>query len=184
MRVLTGLWPYLWRYRRDLALGILFSDGSVRGDRSWDPGCWVGQSTTLTRHGSHLDPWLLARYALLMAGVAVIANTFSFLQHWRLFLVGNRVEYDFRNDFFRHLQSLEPAFFQERKTGDIVSLATNDLAIIRTLVGAGSINFFGTVVALIAGLSLMFVLDTRLGSVHRADPASDDPRLRRIVRTK
>lgn len=161
MRVLTGLWPYLWRYRRDLALGILFSVGvyAVMLVGPWLLGRAIDD---LTRHGSHMDPWLLARYALLMAGIAVIANTFSFLQHWRLFLVGNRVEYDFRNDFFRHLQSLEPAFFQERKTGDIVSLATNDLAIIRTLVGAGSINFFGTVVALIAGLSLMFVLDTRL----------------------
>ena len=125
------------------------------------------------------DIWTLGRYALLMAGAAALANVFSFLQHWRLFLVGNRVEFDYRNDFFRHLQEMEPAFFQQRKTGDIVSLATNDLGVIRTLVGAGSINFLNSTVALISGPEPDVCARRQAGPVHAADSAVDHGCLRR-----
>ena len=160
MRVLSGLRPYLWRNRRDLALGLLFSV-AVYAVALLGPWLLRLAIDGLSQPGG-TDMWTLGRYALLMAGAAALANVFSFLQHWRLFLVGNRVEFDYRNDFFRHLQEMEPAFFQQRKTGDIVSLATNDLGVIRTLVGAGSINFLNSTVALITGLSLMFVLDAKL----------------------
>jgi ATP-binding cassette subfamily B protein len=160
MGALIALRPYLWRYKRDLGLGILFS---VAVYAMALIGPWLlGLAINSLTDGQAVRPWLLARYALLMLGAAALANLFSFLQHLWLFLVGNRVEYDYRNDFFRHLQALEPAFFHERKTGDIVALATNDLAVIRTLVGAGSINFLNTAIGLLTGLCLMFVLDARL----------------------
>ncbi|GAC1430028.1 MAG: ABC transporter ATP-binding protein [Chloroflexota bacterium] len=161
MGALGALRPYLWRYKRDLGLGVVFSI-AVYAVALVGPWLLRLAIDSITSTRAAADPWLLARYALLMAGAAALANVFSFLQHWRLFLVGNRVEFDYRNDFFRHLQSLDAAFFQERKTGDLVSLATNDLAVIRTLVGAGSINFLNTTVALLSGLSLMFLLDAHL----------------------
>jgi ATP-binding cassette subfamily B multidrug efflux pump len=157
---LSTLAPYVWRYRRDLALGIIFSFAvyAMAFINPWLLGVAIDGLT----NGQATHAWFLARYALLMVGVLACAQVFSFLQHWRLFLVGNRVEFDYRNDFFAHLQSLEPAYFQETKTGDIVALATNDLAVIRTLVGAGSINLLSITIAMLTGLTLMFVLDARL----------------------
>src|SRR5690349_16271927 len=110
MGTVGGLWPYLWRYRRDLGLGVLFSV-AIYAVALLNP--WLLRLAIDSLSQGRADPWVLGRYALLMVAVGVGANIFSFLQHWRLFLVGNRVEFDYRNDFFRHLQSLEPAFFQE-----------------------------------------------------------------------
>ena len=49
--------------------------------------------------------------------------------------VSRDIEYDLRNDFFAHLQLLPLAYFQARRTGDLMSRATNDLNAVRMMVG-------------------------------------------------
>ena len=49
------------------------------------------------------------------------------------------VEYDLRNRMYRHLQSLELAFFDEQQTGQLMSRSTVDLQAVRFFLGYGLI---------------------------------------------
>jgi ATP-binding cassette subfamily B protein len=72
------------------------------------------------------------------------------------------LEYDLRNDFFAHLERLPLSFYQENRTGDLMSRATNDLSSVRMMVGPAVMYLANTLITAVVSLSLMFSLDVRL----------------------
>src|SRR5918997_383651 len=72
------------------------------------------------------------------------------------------IEYDLRNDFFAHLQRMPLAFFQERRTGDLMSRATNDLSAVRQMVGPAVMYTASTSLTFIVAIVLMLSIDARL----------------------
>jgi ATP-binding cassette, subfamily B, multidrug efflux pump len=76
-------------------------------------------------------------YAGLLVGVSVLKGIFLFLTRWILIGVSREIEYDLRNDLFRHLEKQPAAYYQDHRTGDIMARMTNDLAAVRQLLGPG-----------------------------------------------
>ncbi len=72
---------------------------------------------------------------------------------------GQRVEYDIRNDLYGHLQKLSPAFYQARRTGDLMSRASNDLGTVKHLIGFGAISLMSTTIIYVGTLSAMLAID-------------------------
>lgn len=72
---------------------------------------------------------------LVFIGLGVAVGRFG----WRNFIFGTarRIEYDIRNDLFKHLESLSVRYFNENKTGNIMAHMTNDLNAVRMAVGQG-----------------------------------------------
>jgi len=64
-----------------------------------------------------------------------------------IFNVGRDIEYDIRNDLFGHLEKLPLAYYQQHKTGDLMSRLVNDVSAVRMLLGPGILNFINTPVA-------------------------------------
>jgi ATP-binding cassette subfamily B protein len=72
---------------------------------------------------------------------------------------GQAVEYDIRNDLYGHLQKLSPAFYQARRTGDLMSRASNDLGTVKHLIGFGAISLMSTTIIYVGTLSAMLAID-------------------------
>jgi ABC-type multidrug transport system fused ATPase/permease subunit len=51
--------------------------------------------------------------------------------------LGQRLVRDMRRDVYKHMQTLSLSYFEERKTGDIMSRATNDVEAVRFLFAMG-----------------------------------------------
>lgn len=98
-------------------------------------------------------------YILLIALVIAVGRFM-----WRIYINGTSrmVEYDIRNKFFKHLQTLSTDFYNEHKTGDLMALATNDLNAVRMALGPGIIMFFDAIVLTIATLIIMLTIDVKL----------------------
>src|SRR5215471_9698435 len=73
--------------------------------------------------------------AMKVLGASLASGLFLFLQRRILIGMSRHVEYDLRNDFYAHLVNQPMSFFQEHRTGDLMSRATNDLAAVRQLSG-------------------------------------------------
>ena len=76
--------------------------------------------------------------------------------------VSRHVEYDLRNDFFAHLQLLPLSYFQSRRTGDLMSRATNDLNAVRMTMGPAVMYSANTLILFVAAIGLMLSIDVRL----------------------
>ena len=150
--------PYLLRYRRRFGIGL---------------GC-VAVTTAITL----VSPWILKHavddlhrgvtrgkittYALLLLAVAVASGTFRFLMRRIIVGVSREIEYDLRNDFFAQLQKFPPAYFQSRRTGDLMSRATNDLNAVRMTVGPAIMYSANTGILFVVAIGLMVSIDLRL----------------------
>ena len=61
------------------------------------------------------------------------------------------IEYDMRNDFFAHLQTLPLSYFQTHRTGDLMSRATNDLNAVRMMIGPAVMYSANTLLTFVVG---------------------------------
>ncbi len=101
-------------------------------------------------------------YAGLMLGVALVKAVFQFWMRWILIGISRDIEYDLRNDLFAHLEKLSQRYYNETRTGDLMSKLTNDLSAVRNLVGPGIMYSASTIVVGVATIALMVHLDWQL----------------------
>ena len=104
----------------------------------------------------------LASYGGLLLLIAGLAGYFRYHMRRIIISASRGVEYDLRNDFFAHLERLPMSFFQQNRTGDLMSRATNDLSSVRMMIGPAIMYFANTLITAVVSLSLMFSLDVRL----------------------
>ena len=92
----------------------------------------------------------------LMMFVLIIIRTIStyIVDRWG-HIVGVRMEYDMRNDLFSHIQTLSFSYFDNNKTGNIMSRIVNDLRDITELAHHGPEDLF---ISLIMILGSFFIL--------------------------
>src|SRR5437773_7672212 len=104
----------------------------------------------------------LATYALLLLAVAATKGIFQFLTRWVVIGVSREIEFDLRNDLFRHLEGLSYSFYQRTRTGDIMARATNDLNAVRMLLGPAIMYSANTVVFTAGALAFMLSISSKL----------------------
>lgn len=77
----------------------------------------------------------------LLAGAMVVLAIIEFVCNYYItykgHMMGAKMEYDMRNDIFRHYQELSYSFFDNEKTGQLMSRVTNDLFDITELLHHG-----------------------------------------------
>jgi ATP-binding cassette subfamily B protein len=104
----------------------------------------------------------LGRYALILFGIAVVAGLFKYAMRQLVIAISRRLEFDLRNQLFEHLQTLPAPWFQEHRTGEIMSIATNDLSAVRNMLGPGVMYAVNTVTVGIVSIGFMLAISPRL----------------------
>ena len=100
--------------------------------------------------------------ALLLLLVSATKAIFQFLIRWGLIGISREIEFDLRNDLFKHLEGLSHSFYQRTRTGDIMAKATNDLNAVRMLLGPGFMYTANTIVFTAFALGFMLHISYRL----------------------
>src|SRR5271166_1671485 len=155
---LRPLFPYLRKYRATFWVGALcvLCNSSV----------WILFSLVIKQAVDDLNTgvtvhklWVYSAKLLAVAGIRAI---FQFLTRWILIGASREIEFDLRNDLFRHLERLSYGFYQRTRTGDIMARATNDLNAVRMLVGPGIMYTANTIVFTAGALAVMLRMSPRL----------------------
>ena len=100
--------------------------------------------------------------ALQVLGLSAMSGLFLFLQRSIINRLSRHIEYDLRQDFYAHLVDQPLSFFQEHRTGDLMSRATNDLAAVRQLVGPMIMYGLQTVFVVLVLVPLLFKINWKL----------------------
>src|SRR5262249_25570001 len=148
---MSRLWAYIARYRIRLAAGVgcLVAATSLAMTVPW---LWRRAVDDVAAGAGMAALWrTVATIAAVAVGQAVTRTASRAL----IFNVGRDVEYDLRNELFAHLERLPLAFYQSRRTGDLMSRLVNDVTAVRMLLGPGILNFINTPVYYAYGLAIM-----------------------------
>lgn len=137
------LFPYIWKHKVSYLLGLL-TLLLVDYVNLFIPQ-YTGEitdgltSATLTMDG--VIGWIAK---LLMAALIITIGRVL----WRFFIFGSsrKVERALRNDMFAKLTMLTQRYFNEHKTGDLMTHFTNDLEALRQSIGPAVISAFDAIV--------------------------------------
>lgn len=122
----------------------------------------VGQIVNLITGDQALP---IAQIALILMIVAIGDVIVSFIQTYSLAFVGERVVSDLRLAAYRHLQQLDLAFFDQRRTGEITSRITNDVTLIQSAVTTNLATLLQGVIQLAGAVILMVVVSWQLSGL-------------------
>jgi ATP-binding cassette subfamily B multidrug efflux pump len=104
----------------------------------------------------------LGMYASLIVLFALLEGIFLFLMRKSMIVASREIENDLRNDFFEKLLQLQPTYYQNIPTGDIMARATNDLSAVRSVLGPGIAYSVNTITAFIFVIPMMLIISPRL----------------------
>src|SRR6267154_1544310 len=148
LATLRPLFPYLRRYRRDFVWGglaVVISNA-----------IWIFFPQVLRIAIDDLNQGVTRRKIFLYAGLLVAISAAKgvslFLTRWIIIGISREIEFDMRNDLFRHLERQPAAYFQQHRTGDIMARMTNDLNAVRMLLGPAIMYSANTVLFSIGAL--------------------------------
>src|SRR5438067_7564117 len=155
---LRPLFPYLNKYRTSYLVGTIcvFCNNGV----------WILFPLVLRRAVDDLRMAVthqkLLTYSLLLMAVAATKSIFQFLTRWIMIGISREIEFDLRNDLFRHLETLSYSYYQRTRTGDIMARATNDLNAVRMLLGPAIMYTANTIVFTAGALAFMLSISPKL----------------------
>jgi ATP-binding cassette, subfamily B, multidrug efflux pump len=158
LKHLRPLFPYLKKYRSAYLWGslcVLLMNG-----------IWIlfpliiRRAIDDLRNGVTLHKlWITA---VLLLAVALTKGIFQFLTRWIVIGASREIEFDLRNDLFRHLEGLSYSFYQRTRTGDIMARATNDLNAVRMLLGPAIMYSANTLVFTAGAMAFMLTISPKL----------------------
>ena len=145
---LRPLFPYLRRYSRDFVWGGL----SVVVSNA----IWILFPQVIRIAIDDLNQGVTRQKIFFYAGLLVLISAskgvFLFLTRWIIIGISREIEFDLRNDLFRHLERQPAAYFQQHRTGDIMARMTNDLNAVRMLLGPAIMYSANTVLFSVGAL--------------------------------
>lgn len=106
--------------------------------------------------------WKLVEYAALVISTTSLAGFFAFMTRQTIIVTSWRIEYDLRNDFYRHVQKLSYSYFLNMPTGDLMAHGTNDITAVRSVLGPGIMYTSDTIVGFVMVVAIMLSINVKL----------------------
>ena len=105
---------------------------------------------------------LLVKLSIGLLFIYIIRFFLDYIVGYYGHLLGVKMEYDMRKDMFNHLQKLSFRYYDETKTGHIMSRLVNDLNDISELAHHGPEDLFISIIMLMGSFVLLLGINVKL----------------------
>ncbi len=110
----------------------------------------------------HHDAAGLDRVVVILLAVVAVTAAFGYGRGYLLSYAGNRIVSDLRIALYSHLQELSLSFYDERRTGEIMSRVTADTTLVQTVLTNNLLTLVQQVFTLAAVTVIVLITDWRL----------------------
>ncbi|MFM2230750.1 MAG: putative multidrug resistance transporter ATP-binding/permease protein YheI, partial [Bacteroidota bacterium] len=105
---------------------------------------------------------LLIKNISLAIATSLIAGFLTFLMRQTLIVMSRHVEFDLKNEVFRHYEQLDQGFYKRNRTGDLMNRITEDVAKVRMYVGPAVMYTINTLIRFGVVIIYMYNVSPRL----------------------
>jgi ATP-binding cassette subfamily B protein len=109
-----------------------------------------------------MTPHKILFYAVLIFTIALVAGIIRFAQRRTIHGIARRIEYHLRKDFFEHLQRLSANYYNNVRTGDLMTRATSDMNAVRMVLSSAVMYTADAIVFFFLALIIMLQIDVSL----------------------
>jgi len=108
---------------------------------------------------------LLITWAIVLGVIYALKGILTFIVgHWG-HVLGVRIQGDMRKDLFHHIETLSFSFFDENKTGNIMSRILNDLFEVSELAHHAPEDLFNSFISIIGAIVMLCLINPWLGLI-------------------
>ena len=93
---------------------------------------------------------------LIILGTALLAGFFTFLMRQTFIVVSRNIEFDLKNEIFKHYERLSLEFYKQHRTGDLMNRISEDVSKVRMYAGPALMYSVTNITLLVVTLSYMF----------------------------
>ena len=185
MKSLGSLNKYFWKYKWLLILGTIFvilsnyfrilaPQVTKYVLNTVELSLTKGQVHPTAKSMAHYDPLVeifvsdlgkpgttyktkILYSGIILLLIALISGAFMFLMRQTIIVMSRHIEYEQKNEIFRHYQKLDTHFYRTHNTGDLMSRISEDVSRVRSYVGPAVmyvINLAATI-----GFSVTYMLN-------------------------
>ncbi len=158
MKNLKHLNKYFYKYKWKLLLGLVITIAARIFAIYYIP--FIGKSTKVIEKYLNGEITQIAEVKsqllwniLLIVGTTLISAFLTFLMRQTFIVVSRHMEYDLKNEVFKHYQDLSLNFYKKNRTGDLMNRISEDVSKVRMYLGPAIMysvtTFTSTVVVLI-----------------------------------
>jgi ATP-binding cassette, subfamily B, multidrug efflux pump len=155
---------YFFKYKKYLLSGLLFVTlSSLFGTYQ---GVIVRKGTNqvieLINQNTTAPAGKFIEYGITIIVLALISGLFMFLMRQTIIVMSRHIEYDQKNEIYKHYQQLDAEFYKQNSTGDLMNRISEDVGKVRMYTGPAIMYLTNTVVTTITILIFMFSVNVSL----------------------
>jgi len=110
----------------------------------------------------HADPAVINRSFLGLLAVAIVLAIATAARYFCVSLLGERVIADLRRKLYAHLLTLDQAFYERTRVGELISRLGTDTELVQTVVSSSMSVALRSMVTAIGGASMLVLTSPRL----------------------
>ncbi len=150
---LRRLWPFLLRYRLRLVLTLLFLLASALASLAipFNLGSLIDTGFVAQ------DMSMVSRYALIIAAFGLVGAVTNGARLYLVSYVGERMLADLRLAMFSHLLTLDTAFFDKQRMGELTARLNGDVAAVRGAISSTASTALRSVVTIVGAFIFMLI---------------------------
>ena len=139
MRHLGSINKYFVKYKWRLLLGLLFV--AISSKFAVMPGNVIqkilDQVATMTAAKKNEADiiTLVFKGGITLLGLALLRGLFMFMMRQTIIVMSRHIEYDQKNEIYRHYQQLNTGFYKANYTGDLMNRISEDVSRVRMYTG-------------------------------------------------
>jgi len=99
---------------------------------------------------------------LLIVATTLISGLLTFFMRQTLIVMSRHIEFDLKNEVFRHYENLSQSFYKRNRTGDLMNRISEDVNRVRQYVGPAIMYALNTIVLFIVIITQMCIISTKL----------------------
>ncbi|MGZ4043560.1 MAG: ABC transporter ATP-binding protein, partial [Bacteroidia bacterium] len=130
--------------------GVIVREGSNKIMSIIASGSAAGDSSIFIKHG------------ITLLALALISGLFMFLMRQTIIVMSRHIEFDQKNQVYKHYQEMDARFFKEHTTGDLMNRISEDVGRVRMYTGPAIMYLANTVVTTITVLIFMLSINVKL----------------------
>ncbi len=102
------------------------------------------------------------KFFLLLIAFALVRGIFMYLMRQTLIVMSRHIEYDLKNEIFKHYQDLDQGFYRNNRIGDLMARISEDVSRVRMYVGPAIMYAINLVLTIVLVLTVMFSVNAHL----------------------
>ncbi|MDO5510784.1 MAG: ABC transporter ATP-binding protein [Weeksellaceae bacterium] len=168
MKELFKLNPLIFRYKWHLLLGTIFiiisnfiAVYTIR---------FVGEAINIIEsfvsnsagNGEEASMRQLMFYSALIIGLPILTGILTFLKRQTIIVASRHIEFDLKNNIYKHYQELDTSFYKKNRTGDLMNRISEDVGYVRMYLGPGIMYPIDLLSLSIILITEMFLIDSTL----------------------